>query len=177
MLIRFNVILILFLFLFFSSCKSKKTISSSENTNTKTQSNAIVTKYAEKLKVSKSDIKNEKLYSFIDDWYGVPYKYAGKSKSGIDCSALTSTLYREVYQLNISPSTKLLINEAKKIKKSDLKEGDLVFFKINSDKPSHVGVYLQNQKFVHASTKKGVMISDLAEPFFVQTFYSAGRIR
>jgi lipoprotein Spr len=162
------------------ACKSKKLAENSSQTNSTKEvgiSKNLKTKYAEKLGVNTNEINNQKLYSFIDDWYGVPYKYAGKDKKGIDCSGLTSTLYLNVYQKSISSNTKALVNEVKQIKKSDLKEGDLVFFKIDSDKVSHVGVYLQNQKFVHASTKKGVMISDLNEPFFQKTYHSSGRVK
>ena len=117
------------------------------------------------------------MYQFISDWYGVPYKYAGKDKNGIDCSGLTSTLYAKVYDKKISHSSKVLVDEVKKIKTSDLKEGDLVFFNIGSSHPTHVGVYLQNHKFVHASAKKGVIISDLNEPYYKKYFYSAGRVK
>ena len=137
---------------------------------------SLKTKYALKLSVSESEIKNKTLYQFIDDWYGIPYKYAGKDKSGIDCSGLTSTLYLKVYNKTISSNTKTLVEEVKKIKESDLKEGDLVFFNTNGKNISHVGVYLQNHKFVHASSKKGVMISDMNEPYFKQTYVSSGRV-
>ncbi|MBI3521236.1 MAG: C40 family peptidase, partial [Bacteroidetes bacterium] len=70
-----------------------------------------------------------------------------------------------------------LVGEVKKINEADLKEGDLVFFITNGKTISHVGVYLQNHKFVHASTKKGVMISDMNEPYFKQTYASSGRAK
>lgn len=164
------------------SCKHHKPVTSKIDGPSEKNEEAITAKsikkvYSAKLGVSESDIKNEKLYQFIDDWYGVKYKYAGKDKSGIDCSGLTSTLYLKVYKKTISCSTKALVEETKKIKESDMKEGDLVFFKIDSGKASHVGVYLQNNKFVHASTKKGVMISDLNEPYFKKYFLSAGRVK
>jgi lipoprotein Spr len=127
--------------------------------------------------VRESDIKNETLYKFINEWQGVPYKYAGKDKSGIDCSGLTSALYLKVYKKTISSNTKALVGEVKKISESDLKEGDLVFFITNGKSISHVGVYLQNHKFVHASTKKGVMISDMNEPYFKQNYASSGRVK
>lgn len=140
-------------------------------------SDAIRKQYSIKLGVSESDIRNERLYQFINEWTGVPYKYAGKDKKGIDCSELTSTLYLHVYKKTISSSTKALVNEVKKIKESDLKEGDLIFFITNKKTISHVGVYLQNNKFVHASTKKGVMISDLNEPYFKKTYACSGRVK
>lgn len=165
----------IFLFYLFSCKHHQSTTKTSESSN-KTSS-SIKKKYAEKLAVSESDIKNEKLYQFIDDWYGVKYKYGGKDKGGIDCSGLTAALYLAVYKKTISSNTKDLVNEVKKIKESDLREGDLVFFNTNGKSISHVGVYLQNHKFVHASTKKGVMISDMNEPYFKQTYVSSGRVK
>lgn len=160
------------------SCKHQQSISkSSEASAEKKVSNELKKKYSAKLGVSESEIKNEKLYQFINEWYGVTYKYAGKDKNGVDCSGLASTLYLQVYKKTISSNTKALADEVKKIKESDLKEGDLVFFITFGKKISHVGVYLQNHKFVHASTKKGVMISDLNEPYFKKTYVSSGRVK
>ena len=162
------------------SCKHHHAItkqSESDSEKTETGSRSIKKVYAQRLGVSETDIKDVKLYEFINDWYGVPYKYGGKDKKGIDCSGLTSTLYLIVYKKTISPSTKALVDETKKIKQSDLKEGDLVFFNTNGKSISHVGVYLQNNKFVHASSKKGVMISDMNEPYFKETYVSSGRVK
>lgn len=172
--LKYSLFSICFFYLF--SCKHQQSTTKSSESSSKTSS-SIKKKYAEKLGVSESDIKNEKLYQFINDWYGVKYKYAGKNKAGIDCSGLTSTLYSVVYKKTIACSTKDLVSEVKKIKESDLKEGDLVFFNTNGKSISHVGVYLQNHKFVHASTKKGVMISDMNEPYFKQTYVISGRVK
>lgn len=162
------------------SCKHHQTTtksSESDTAKTDNKSHSINKQYSAILGVSESDIKNEKLYQFINEWYGVPYKYASKDKNGIDCSGLTSVLYLKVYKKTISSNTKALVGEVKKIKESDLKEGDLVFFNTNGRSISHVGVYLQNNKFVHASTKKGVMISDMNEPYFKKNYVSSGRVK
>lgn len=162
------------------SCKHHQTTTKSLDTNsnkTESSNNSLKKQYAAKLGVNESDIKNETLYKFINEWQGVPYKYAGKDKAGIDCSGFTSTLYLKVYKKTISSNTKALVGEVKKISQSDLKEGDLVFFNTDGKSVSHVGVYLQNSKFVHASTKKGVMISDMNEPYFVKTYVSSGRVK
>ena len=172
--LKYALLSICFFYLF--SCKHQQSITKTSESSGKTSS-SIKKKYAEKLAVSESDIKNEKLYQFINDWYGVKYKYGGKDKAGIDCSGLTSILYSVVYKKTISSNTKDLVSEVKKIKESDLKEGDLVFFNTNGKSISHVGVYLQNHKFVHASTKKGVMISDMNEPYFKQTYVSSGKVK
>lgn len=157
--------------LFFASCKSSKTTSNPETSSSK----KIKSKYASLIGVSENQISNITLYSFIDEWYGVPYKYSGKSKSGIDCSGFTSLLLQKVYNKNIGGPATSIYEQCKSISKKDLREGDLVFFKIESDKISHVGVYLQNNKFVHASTKKGVIINDLNEDYYKKYYYKSAR--
>lgn len=159
------------------SCKNKKEISKTETVVTpkKSENSAIKTKYATQLNVAPKEIENEKLYSFIDEWYATPYKYAGFDKSGIDCSGFTSKLYETVYLKKISRASKDIYATSIEVKKEDLKEGDFVFFKIESKNVSHVGVYLMNNKFVHASTKKGVIISDLTEPYYQKYFFTGGR--
>ena len=136
----------------------------------------ILNKYASILKVPKIEISNVKLYSFIDDWYGTKYKYGGLSKQGVDCSGFTNILYKEVYNKHLERRSVDIAKSINKVKKSNLKEGDLVFFTINNNKNSHVGVYLKNKKFVHASTSKGVIISSLENPYYQKTYSKGGNI-
>jgi cell wall-associated NlpC family hydrolase len=188
---RLLLILFTFLLVFGTACKTGKKTASSKNKKTdnteKTikstqelspKDKAIKEKYAHILGVSEKDISNLKLYYFIDEWMGVPYKYGGNDKSGIDCSGFTGLLYREVYNKNISGPTSTLIELTNIIDQSELKEGDMVFFHIEKrGKVSHVGVYLQNNKFVHATTKKGVMINDLSENYYKQHYFKSGRVK
>lgn len=188
---RFSLIIITFSVVIVTSCKSgKKTTSAKKKTSDKTEKTikstnelspkdkAIKEKYALKLGVNEKEISNLKLYHFIDEWMGVPYKYGGKDKNGIDCSGFTGLLYREVYNKNISGPTSTLIDLTNIINESELKEGDMVFFHIEKKgKVSHVGVYLQNNKFVHATTKKGVMINDLNENYYKQHYFKSGRVK
>lgn len=164
--------LLLSLSLVLFSCASSEKI---PKNSPKAKEDRIKETYAQMLKVDESKIRNIPLYTFIDDWYGVPYKYAGKSKSGIDCSGFTCALYQSVFNKSLAGSSASLYEKCKTVKKSDLEEGDLVFFKIGSDKISHVGIYLQNNKFVHASTKKGVIINDLDEEYYKKYFFKGGR--
>ncbi len=176
--------------LFLASCRNKKEIAStntSNNSNTSTtppvkntvtpKSSYIVDKYAMQLKVDTKDIKDEKLYSFIDEWYAAPYKYGSAEKTGTDCSGFSGRLYESVYGKKISRSSRDIYASSKEVELKDLREGDFVFFKIESPNVSHVGVYLQNNKFVHASTKKGVIINDLNEPYYKKYFFTGGRIK
>jgi lipoprotein Spr len=139
-------------------------------------SNNIEKKYSKLLGVSKENISNKNLYAFIDSWYGTPYKYGGKTKKGIDCSGFTSILYKEVFEKKVGGPSSSIYSQCNQISKQELREGDLVFFKIDSKEVSHIGIYLQNNKFVHATTKAGVMINDLDEEYYKKYFWGAGRI-
>lgn len=172
--------ILFFVFVFFSvSCKSNKELSKSEKISPKENSISsknIKNKYAQILGVKENEIENPKLYSFIDEWYGIPYKYGGHDKNGIDCSNFAANLYEHIYNKSITGSSASIFNQCKIISVKDLKEGDLLFFKIEKENISHIGVYLQNNKFVHATTKKGVMIDDLNEPYYKKYLFKAGRV-
>ena len=115
-----------------SSCTFTKNTSKSEQV-TQTQSAAIVNKYSTLLGVVPSKITNIALYSFIDEWYGTPYKYGGGNKNGIDCSNFTAKLYQEVYSKTITGASGSIFNLCNITSKSNLKEGELVFFKIEKN--------------------------------------------
>lgn len=166
------------LILFMVGCKAKtdwrdnyKKDKSSKNTNT-TKKTTIkkpndLAEISEILDVSESTLKNKNLYNFIIDWYGTPYKYGGMNEEGIDCSGFTNILYKEIYKIQIPRVSKDIAENVKRKYTEDLKEGDLVFFSFGKTGiVNHVGIYLHNNKFVHASTSKGVIISNLTEPYY-----------
>ncbi len=137
----------------------------------------IKAKYAGMIAVSPKDIKNEPAYRFIDTWMGTPYRYGGTSKLGIDCSAFTQRFYEEVYHTNLPRTTVEQITLIKKKKMRKLKEGDLVFFTFGKKrKNDHVGIYLQNGYFVHASSAKGVTISNLQDKAYKEKYCKGGRV-
>lgn len=116
------------------------------------------------------------LYKEFYEWLGVPYRYAGTTRKGIDCSGLIKTLYAEVYHLKLSGSASSIYERCTPIRIEELQEGDLVFFKINKPRISHIGLYLQNGYFVHASVSRGVMINNLSEKYYKKYYFSGGRI-
>ena len=122
-------------------------------------------------------LSNTLFYQTIYDWLGTPYKYSGDCKEGVDCSGFACMLYKEVYGIQLAQSSADIYSQVKPLKKSALKEGDLVFFKIKQRRISHVGVYIGNNKFVHASVQSGVIISDLEEPYYKKYFFKGGRVK
>lgn len=125
--------------------------------------------------VAVSATSNMKLFHFVYDWIGTPYRFGGSSRKGIDCSAFTKQLYSEVFNTTIRRSSRDIFSMVSPVGKDDLKEGDLVFFKIHSRSISHVGIYLGNNRFAHASSK-GVAISSLDDAYYSRYFYKGGRM-
>ncbi len=161
-----------------TSCKSKKNIiTNSSKTLHKVSKGNVKEHYAEVLKVPERQIKNEKLYSFINDWIGVPHRLGGMSKSGVDCSGFTTVLEQEIYNKTLPRTASQMANQIKRKDEKDLEEGDLVFFDLEGKKFSHVGIYLQNDKFVHASSSKGVIISNLKDPWYYKYLSRMGSVK
>jgi lipoprotein Spr len=125
--------------------------------------------------VALSATSNMKLFHFVYDWIGTPYRFGGSSRKGIDCSAFTKELYSEVFNLDIRRNSRDIFSMVSPVSKDDLKEGDLVFFKIHSRRISHVGIYLGNGRFAHASLR-GVAISSLDDAYYSRYFYKGGRL-
>ncbi len=111
---------------------------------------------------------------FYREWEGVPYRWGGTSKQGVDCSGLTQNAYQDVPQLRIPRTTAEQIREGRRVSLRDARPGDLVFFDTGY---RHVGVYVGQNKFFHASSSKGVTLSSLANPYWSRTFRQVRRIR
>lgn len=137
---------------------------------------SILEKYAAICGVSVNALKNGALYEYIDGWIGVPYKFGGNTKDGVDCSGFVNAVFLNVFKQQLKRSATEMVNQCDLVDKEKLSEADLVFFDI-SGKNSHVGVYLTNNRFVHASTSKGVMVSELTQAYWVKYWGRAGRVR
>jgi len=126
--------------------------------------------------VAVSATESVKLYQFVYDWLGTPYRLGGDTQRGIDCSGFAFQLYDKVFNTVIGDNSRNIFSMVNPVNKEELKEGDLVFFKIKSRAISHVGVYLGNDKFAHASSSRGVMISNLNEAYWKRYYYKGGRL-
>ncbi len=131
-------------------------------------------KYAIIMDVDVEKLGNQSLYNYIENWWGTPYRMGGNSHSGIDCSAFVQGLLIAVYGASLPRVAHEQKNNCMRLRDDEKREGDLVFFNTRGG-VSHVGVYLQNNKFVHASTSGGIMISDLNETYWSKRYLGAGR--
>ena len=129
------------------------------------------------IKLDRKD--NKKLYKELKRWLGTPYVYAGHTCGvGTDCSGMVMEVYQEVYGIKVHRNTaKMLEQNCQPIDLDDLREGDLVFFITSSDgHVSHVGIYLKDNKFVHASSSRGVAVDDLRQNYYATHFHTAARV-
>ncbi len=126
--------------------------------------------------VAVSATTNTKMYQFIYDWIGTPYRLGGNSKKGIDCSKFAYELYDQVFNTTLGHNSRNIYTQVSSVNKADLKAGDLVFFKIRSRNITHVGVYIGDGKFAHASSSRGVMISALDEAYWRRYYFDGGRM-
>jgi cell wall-associated NlpC family hydrolase len=114
----------------------------------------------------------------IIKYMNTPYKFGGNSKSGIDCSAFTQTIYSNALSIDLLRSAREQYKQGIIVDKiEDLKFGDLVFFNTRKRvKPGHVGIYIGDNLFVHASTKKGVIVTSLSHDYYTKRYMGARRI-
>jgi murein DD-endopeptidase / murein LD-carboxypeptidase len=132
--------------------------------------------FLHKLSLNPMQIKQPDLYVTTFSWLNTPYRYGGNSRNGIDCSRFAMMLQQKKISITSSGGSADLFKLGNPIEKEELQEGDLVFFRIRNGRISHVGVYLQEGKFAHSSTSKGVIISNLEEPYWKKYFYKGTRI-
>lgn len=150
---------------FMSSCSTSKTVRGNEGYKSSATQKTVAAKDSKLVKEAKS-------------WLGTKYKYGGCSKDGTDCSGFVMQVYLKVYDIKLPRTSKQQHEYCKAIKKTQLKVGDLVFFATgkNRNTVSHVGLYIGNNEFIHASSSKGVVVSRLDQNYYLRTYVSGGRV-
>lgn len=138
-------------------------------TSKTTQTHAVKTNLSNKNTVLK------RLNQQYAAWRGVPYKFGGIDKRGIDCSGFVYMALKKGLGITVPRSTTLLAKSGTDISNNKLRPGDLVFFKTGWGK-RHVGIYLEKDQFMHASTSKGVMKSKLSNPYWRKHYWKSARI-
>ncbi len=123
------------------------------------------------------DDDNAALYEAVNSWLGVPYRYGGTDRSGIDCSAFVGNVVKQVYGISLHRTANDMLGDVTLVTKSQLKEGNLVFFTNSKGKVSHVGIYLKDGLFAHSSTSNGVSVSRIDDTYWSRHFYKGGRLK
>lgn len=152
------------------------TVSKNEEISAIESFSSLQFKYALLLDIDVESITNTTLFAEIEKWWGTRYKYGGATQKGIDCSAYTGTIIHNVYGLVIPRTSRDQYADCIKLEKEEIRQGDLVFFKTGRRGVSHVGLYLGNGYFTHASTSIGVTISNLSETYWSKKCIGGGRI-
>lgn len=111
----------------------------------------------------------------VQAWEGTPYRMGGTTRRGVDCSGFMQRLYRDALDVELSRSTRTQVREGRRIARSELRPGDLVFFR-PARKTRHVGVYVGEGEFAHASTSEGVTITPLANSYWQDAYWTARRV-
>jgi len=147
-----------------------------------TYDSQTITRLSRQFGLQLTPADNIPLYQVCSGWTGVKYRYGGNTKKGVDCSGFVGNVYRQVYGIRLERnSANILRRNCVAINRNNLREGDLVFFRTSGLRPSrtpnHVGLYLKNGKFIHASSSRGVIVSDLSEAYYIRTWITGGRVK
>jgi len=187
-----NLIILLFLIISFSfsnllivSCtpvtnknyrgKSSSTNKNYNRKNSSSKSNKKNNKVSTKVRNNR-DFKVGDLDPYIEKYWGTRYKFGGTTSNGFDCSGFMCKIFNEAYSVKLPRNSKSQYSSGKYVSKSGLIYGDLVFFNTSGYGVSHVGVYIGNGKFAHASSSKGVTISRLDNVYYKSRYLGARRV-
>ena len=111
------------------------------------------------------------------EWAGTPYVLGGQSRGGIDCSGFVQKTFTDRFNINLPRTTKDQAGYGKLVRKEDIQTGDLIFFKTGRGPNGyHVGIYVKEDKFLHASTKGGVIYSSMNSPYWKKAFWQVRRV-
>lgn len=129
--------------------------------------------------ITEDNVKKEKFLKEIINYLNTPYQYGGNSKEGIDCSAFTQNVFRNSLDIFIPRTAREQYKQWKVFdNENELKFGDLIYFDTSRKYfPGHVGIYLDDNLFAHASSSNGVIISSLENAYYSSKFVGANRVK
>lgn len=122
-----------------------------------------------------ANVTERRLLQHLEEWQGVPYRYGGMSRSGIDCSGFVALTFRTQFGIHLPRTTAAQIKEGKFVERTKLQAGDLVFFRPERNR-RHVGIYLSDGEFIHSGTSLGVGKSSLDNPYWAKRYLQARRV-
>ncbi|MGN0236863.1 MAG: C40 family peptidase [Lepagella sp.] len=166
---RLAVMLIILFTLTLASCHSSKKVAPSGGG--KPTSGDVIIPHGDK--------RGEKVVKEAYTWIGTPYKYGGdKRGEGTDCSGMVMRVYEKAADIKLPRSSRDQADFCETVKSKDVKKGDLVFFATGKDpnRVSHVGIVVDDDSFIHASSSKGVVVSHLSSDYYRRRFIKFGRV-
>jgi len=158
------------------STKSPHTYSKKKSSNKTTKTYHTKSKPVTKSSGTKNYADLDKLYPYHNKWHQTPYKFGGYGSNGIDCSAFVQRTYYDLFHMKIPRTTKEQVKAGWKVPRSQIRTSDLIFFKTGYNS-RHVGVYLQNGDFMHASSSHGIIISNINDPYWKKRYWMVRRYR
>jgi probable lipoprotein NlpC len=122
-------------------------------------------------------VPSDRLVKVVESYIGIPYRWGGMSRRGVDCSGFVCLVYKELNHVQLAHSSRKMSHYGREVSLSQALAGDLIFFKGGIfGSINHVGIYLGQKRFVHASTNKGVMYSYIDEPYYEERFAEVRRV-
>ncbi len=177
---RLLYIIILSLLLLIYSCKTHNIVNNNAQkikiNSTAVNNKSFYKEYSIKLGYQLTGNEDMDYIKMVASWIGVPYKFGGCTREGIDCSCFVNTFYNDFFGITLKRRAEDMLSDIHTVDTTKLYMGDLIFFKITGQKVSHVGLYISKRRFIHASTSKGVMINSMDEPYYQKHYQGAGRV-
>ena len=133
--------------------------------------------HSKKLGVQLRGNEHRELIRVSAQWLGTPYKFGGNSRSGVDCSAFVGAVYKDALGVTLPRNSSAIAKSVTTVSRGSLQCGDIVFFTDKAKRISHVGIYLVDGSFVHASTSKGVSVANLSNSYWKNYYAGAGRVK
>jgi lipoprotein Spr/probable lipoprotein NlpC len=137
----------------------------------------MLAEISEKLDIPLDGSENLELLAAIESWMGTPYRYGGCTRFGVDCSCLVKSLYEEVFDMDLVRTSRDMFDTLPPVAPEEIREGDILIFRARRGRRiGHVGLYLKDGKFVHASRRHGVAIAEMENAYFRKRFVAARRV-
>lgn len=128
------------------------------------------------VKLDHAEKTRQALMDQYEKWANTPYRSGGMGQEGVDCSALVHLIFLQKFGISLPRTVARQARVGKRVNRKNLKPGHLVFFKTGT-RSRHVGIYVGNEKFLHASAKKGVIISTLKNPYWAPRIWKVIKVK